>query len=144
MKIEKVSETDYKLYIYFNDINQLNMGEKIKIIIKKLQKKLKLKGYYKVIACSKEFGLFLQLIKIEDSLYRNTLDLRIITDNDLDIYFKTKDYFVIKTLNTIKYYDKYFYGLVDNSFDKILEKVEYGEFIFGNDVVDYLENAIAI
>ena len=59
------------------------------------------------------------------------LDLKIIIENEEEVYFKTEDYFLIKELNSIKYNDKYYYGLVDDSFDKILEKVEFGEFIFG-------------
>ncbi len=142
MKIEKISDTDYKLYIYFNNDEEINRSERIKKIIKKLQKKLKLKGFYKVLACSKDYGLFLHLIKIEDSFYRNNLDLRIVAEDDLDIYFKTKDYFIIESLNTIKYYDNFYYGLVDSSFDKVLEKVEFGDFVFGYDITDILENAV--
>lgn len=144
MKIERISETDYKLYIYSIEISQDNNTEGIKKTIKKMQKKLKLKGFYKVIACYKEFGLFLQLIKLDDSFYHNTLDLRITYDDDLDIYFKTKDYFILDKVNTIKYYDNFYYGLVDNCYDWLIEKVEFGEIIFGYDINELLDNAIVI
>lgn len=144
MKIEKISNTDYKLYIYSNKLDEKNLNDDIKLIIKKVQKKLKLKGFYKVIACFKSCGLFLHLIKMEDSFYKNTLDLRIVIEDDLDVYFKTSDYFILKTLNKIKYFENCFYGLVDDSFDELIEKVEFGDFIFGYDVAELLENAIVI
>ena len=57
MKIEKINDTDYKIYYYKNIINEKSLYEDIKEIIKKIQKKLKLHGFYKVIAINKKVGL---------------------------------------------------------------------------------------
>ncbi|MBQ3297371.1 MAG: hypothetical protein IJG97_01050 [Bacilli bacterium] len=129
MKIDKIGPNDYQLYI-FKDNKELSEQE-VRELLKKLQDKLKLKGFYRVIVCNKKIGTFIELLKIEDSYYKRVLDLKIIIENEEEVYFKTEDYFLIKELNSIKYNDKYYYGLVDDSFDKILEKVEFGEFIFG-------------
>ena len=129
MKIYKIGPNDYQLYI-FKDNKELSEQE-VRELLKKLQDKLKLKGFYRVIVCNKKIGTFIELLKIEDSYYKRVLDLKIIIENEEEVYFKTEDYFLIKELNSIKYNDKYYYGLVDDSFDKILEKVEFGEFIFG-------------
>lgn len=144
MKIEKVSDTDYKLYIYNCKIDEKNINEEIKFIVKKFQRRLKLKGFYKVLTSLKRYGLFLELKKIEDSFYRDTLDLRITLSDDLDVYFKTTDYFVVEKMNTIKYFDKYYYALVDDSFEEIIEKVEFGDFVFGLDVDEMLNSSVVI
>ena len=128
MKIEKINDTDYKIY-YYKSIDNKSLYDEVKELIKKIQKKLKLKGFYKVIVINKNIGLFIELKRIEDSLYRNTLDLKIeIVDSE--VYYKTTDYFVIKNYSNIKYKDGMYYCIVDDSFDEILEKVEFGDFVF--------------
>ena len=128
MKIERLNESDYKIY-YYKSIDNKVLYDEVKDLIKSVQKRLKLKGFYKALVINKNIGLFIQLKKIEESFYKNTLDLKI-EIKDLDVYYKTEDYFVIKGLSNIKYKDGMFYCVVDESFDKILEKVEFGDFIF--------------
>ncbi len=128
MKIERLNESDYKIY-YYKSIDNKVLYDEVKDLIKSVQKRLKLKGFYKAIVINKNIGLFIQLKKIEETFYKNTLDLKI-EIKDLDVYYKTEDYFVIKGLSNIKYKDGMFYCVVDESFDKILEKVEFGDFIF--------------
>lgn len=128
MKIERLNESDYKIY-YYKNIDNKALYDEVKELIKGIQKRLKLKGFYKAIVINKNIGLFIQLKKIEETFYKNTLDLKI-EIKDLDVYYKTEDYFVIKGLSNIKYKDGMFYCVVDESFDKILEKVEFGDFIF--------------
>ena len=133
MKISKISDSEYKVYIYNYELNKDTFDDDIKKNLKLLQKRLHLKGFYKVIAYYMKYGLFLDIILLEESKYKNTIDFRIIRGED-DIYFKTKDYFIISNSSLIKYYDGYYYGLVDDSFDEVLEKVEYGDFIIGCDL----------
>ena len=129
MKIEKINDTDYRIYYYKNIIDEKSLYDDIKEIIKKIQKKLKLHGFYKVIAINKKIGLFLELKRLEDSFYKNTLDLKI-EIKDSDIYYKTTDYFIIKNMPNIRYKDGMYYCIVDDDFDEMLEKVEFGDFIF--------------
>ena len=86
----------------------------------------------------------MEVKKIEDSFYRDTLDLRIIVSKDMDVYFKTIDYFLIEKMNVIKYFDKYYYALVDDFFDEIIEKVEFGDFVFGLDIDEMLSSSVVI
>ncbi len=144
MKIDRISDTDYRLYIFADKIDKDIVSDEIKKIVKKLQKKLKLRGFYKVITSLKDCGLFLQLVKIEDSFYRDTLDLRIVFEDDLNVYFKTNDYFIVDCSNIIRYFDENYYALVDDSFEKIIEKVEFGDFVFGSDVDEMLNYSLVL
>lgn len=132
MKIEKINETDYKIYYYKNKLDEKSLYNDIKELIKKIQKKLKLNGFYKVIAINKKVGLFIELKRLEDAFYKNVLDLKIEIKDD-NIYYKTTDYFVIKDLRDIRYKDGMYYCIVDDDFDEILEKVEFGDFVFDLD-----------
>ncbi len=132
MKIEKINETDYKIYYYKNKLDEKSLYNDIKELIKKIQKKLKLNGFYKVIAINKKVGLFIELKRLEDTFYKNVLDLKIEIKDD-NIYYKTTDYFVIKDLRDIRYKDGMYYCIVDDDFDEILEKVEFGDFVFDLD-----------
>lgn len=128
MKIEKINDTDYRIYCY-GVIEDNNLYDSIKKLIKKIQKRLKLSGFYKVIAINKNIGLFMELKRLEDSFYKNAVDLKI-EIKDADVYYRTTDYFMIKDLSHIKYKDGMYYCIVDESFDGILEKVEFGDFVF--------------
>ncbi len=132
MKIEKINETDYKIYYYKNKLDEKSLYNDIKELIKKIQKKLKLNGFYKVIAINKKVGLFIELKRLEDAFYKNVLDLKIEIKDD-NIYYKTTDYFLIKDLRDIRYKDGMYYCIVDDDFDEILEKVEFGDFVFDLD-----------
>lgn len=129
MKINKINDTDYKIYYYKSSISEESLYDDIKELIKRIQKRLKLKGFYKVLVIIKKIGLFIELKRIEDSFYKNTLDLKIEVI-DSNVYYKTTDYFIIKNLSNIRYKDGMFYCVVDDSFDEILEKVEFGDFVF--------------
>lgn len=133
MKIENINERDYKIYYYKNRLDEKSLYDDIKELIKKIQKKLKLNGFYKVIAINKNVGLFLELKRLDDSFYKNILDLNIEIKED-NIYYKTADYFLIKDLHDISYKDGMYYCIVDDDFDEILEKVEFGDFVFDIDI----------
>lgn len=133
MKITKLNETDYVIYLFNKDIDYYNINEEVKRIIKKIQKLLKLKGFYKTIVITKSIGLFIKLIKLDDSFYKNTLDLKI-EIRDEDIYFKTDDYFKINDLSKVVYLDGEYYCKVDDSFDEMIEKVEFGNFVFIDEI----------
>lgn len=143
MKIEKISDGNFKIYIYIKQ-NCDDLEKEIKKIIKKLQKKLKINGFYKVICIEKKYGLFLELIKVEDAYYKSTLDIRVIFDKESKVYFKTKDYFLLDNRFEINYLDGYFYGLADYFGDKLLEKVEFGDLVFGSSLEELLGDSYVI
>lgn len=141
MKINKLNDNLYKIY-YYKDINS-DLYEEVKRIIKSIQKKLKLNGFYKVLVISKKIGLFIELRKINNNFYKDMVELKI-DIKDYNVYFKTTDYFVIKDLSNIRYKDEMYYCVVDESFDEILEKVEFGDFIFGYDIDDIISKTYVI
>ena len=134
MKIERINDTDYKIYYYKNEIDENAIYDEVKCIVKSIQKRLKLHGFYRIIVVYKKIGLFLILKMLEDTFYKDTLDIKI-EIKDLDVYYKTTDYFIIKGYSNIRYKDGMYYCKVDSSFDKILEKVEFGDFIFDFDTI---------
>lgn len=141
MKIERISDSDYIVY-YYEKYDKDNIFDSVKNIIKKLQNKLNLKGFYKITYSNKKVGLFIKVTKFEESYYRSTLDLKIV-DEDFDVYFKTNDYFIVNKASVVKYYDRNYYALVDDFFEEILEKVEFGNFVFGSDL-DVLSKSVVV
>ena len=148
LKIESYGKNDYKIFInssYTKDLNYLNKDEVIifiKKFIVKLKNKLSLRGFYKIRVYPKgKIGMFLDVIKLDDIDLTNNLDLRVMIMYDEDFYFETDDYDVIKDCNDIRYVDGLFYCVVDDSFDRLLEKVEFGKFIYGKDVIKLLNNS---
>lgn len=130
MKIEKLSKTDYFIYLY--EINNQEI-ETIKNILKKLPKRININGYYRAQIIKKKIGVFLKLIRLEDSYYDNTLDFRFI-NRDENIYFKTKNIDLLTYFEKVIYYNTYYYGLLDNELDnsKIMNIIEFGSFVLEN------------
>ena len=142
MKIERISHTDFLIYDYSSFILE-DKKSCVKEIIEKIRSRLSLKGFYRVRFSVKKIGIFLQIQKIEDSFYPDTLDLKI-EEASFDVYYGTEDYFLIDSFFPVRYFDGKYYCLVDDSFDKILEKVEFGDFIFGEKLEEVLKKSILI
>jgi len=140
MRIEKTSETDFKIYIYADIMNTDDLLHDTGRFIKSLKKKLHLIGFYKVLVCKKKFGIFIILEKLEDSYYKGALDLKVVVLDELDVYFKTEDYFILKENQNIRFLDSYYYVLIDDYFDFSYDKFEFGDFVFGYDISKLLEN----
>ena len=143
LRIESYGKNDYKIFInssYTKDLDYLNKDEVIgfiKLFILKLKNKLSLRGFYKIRVYPKnKIGIFLDITKLDDIDLSNNLDLRVMIRYDEEYYFETDDYDVIKECNDIRYMDGLFYCVVDDSFDRILEKVEFGRFIYGKETCD--------
>lgn len=148
LRIESYGKNDYKIFInssYTKDLDYLNKDEVIgfiKLFILKLKNKLSLRGFYKIRVYPKnKIGVFLDITKLDDIDLSNNLDLRVMIMYDEEYYFETDDYDVIKECNDIRYMDGLFYCVVDDSFDRILEKVEFGRFIYGKEVINLLNNS---
>lgn len=150
MKIEALTKDNYrffinKLLIKINLENKEDIIDYVKEIILKKKKTLNLRGFYKVIVyVNKKCGLFMELVKLEDSNYFNNLDLRVIVNLEADVYFETEDFFLIKKALEIRYNAGLFYCLVDDSFDEKFEKAEFGKYIFGDDVINMLAKSIIL
>ena len=146
MKIE-LYDNLYKIFILkLDSLDDKNYLIKyIKDAVFKLQHLLSLTGFYKAKLYPKEkIGLFIELIKVDEVSFSGSLDLRVYVIYDEDIYYKTCNYDIIKDCNNVGYIDDNFYCIVDNNFDNILSKVEFGNFIFGEDVKNIVKKIVKL
>lgn len=128
---------------YVSSLKKMDLIEEVKNIILKYRVKLRLKGFYKVkVFVNEKVGLFIEMCKIDELDYSNTLDLRILVFYDEDVYFETDDYFVLAGCEKIRFYNNKFYCDVKNV--SILGVVEFGSFIFGDEVLKMLSNSVVV
>lgn len=151
MKIEENGKGNYIIFINSEYMNKQCCSTKeekvdfIKRFMLKMKNKLKLRGFYKIkVFIHDRIGMFLEAYKLDDIDITNNLDLRVIIMSDNDFYFETDDYEIISNCNEKRYKDGMFYCIVDESFDKILEKVELGRFIYGGEVINLLNNSLIL
>lgn len=151
MRIESCGKDDFSIFIndgLIKDVIYESKDELIKFIkdfILKIRNKLGMRGFYKIRVYPQEkIGVFLDVLKLDDIDLTNNLDLRVIIMNDDKFYYETDEYERIENCNDKRYMDGLFYCVVDDSFDKILEKVEFGRFIYGKDVINLLNNSLIL
>ena len=147
MKIEVNGKDNYNIFINSNYVGNVDFFSKeeiisfIKDIIMKIKKRLRLNGFYKVkVFPQKKIGMFVELYKLDELEYSNNLDLRVVVYLDEICFFETDDYFLIEHYNNKRYMDGKFFCIVDEFFDEILSKVEFGRFIYGKEVINLLNN----
>lgn len=151
MKIEMCGKDIYNIFVnrvYIKNID-LSIREDIvkcvKEIIFRVRNRLGLRGFYKIkVFPQDKIGLFLEIIKLDDNEISNNLDLRIVVYMDEKFYFETNDFFRIENCNDKRYFDGLFYCIVDDDFDLVLEKVEFGRFIYGKEVNNLLNNSLIL
>lgn len=150
MKIEVISKDSFSIFInsLYVDItdytNKDKLVEVVKNVIKKMKNRLNLRGFYKIkVFVQEQLGLFLEVVKLEDLDYSNALDLRVIVFLDEKIYFETDDYFVIENIKKIRYHDNKYYCCVED-FNDIFPFLEFGRFIYGNEVIRMLNNSVIL
>lgn len=144
MHIESNSLDNYSIFINNNYIDLDDYSDKdsitkcVKQIVKKIQNRLNLKGFYKLkVYVAKRIGMFVDIIKIDNIGYSNGIDLRVIVYLDEDVYVGVDDYFLINYIDTIRYYNDKYYVKVDDIVD-IFSVVEFGKFIYGREVENML------
>ena len=143
MKLKRLNSTDYLVYSfdYQEDGSISSMVDKILLKVKNI---VELTGYYIVFVYPKEVGYFIHLKFMKDISYTSLFEYKINLDSSQKLYFKTEDYFLLSGFSSIYYYDGVYYGLVESSCDKILEMVEFGEFVLEFEIHDILMNSIII
>ena len=150
MRVEILSDGEISIFVSSSYKGICDCYEKeklvevVKDIVKKLKRKLKLKGFYKLkVFFNKVVGIFIRAIKIDEVEYSSVLDLRVIVYTDEDIYFETDDYFKIKDVKNVRFYNDKFYCLVDDILN-IYKVVDWGRFIYGEEVLDMLDNSCLV
>lgn len=146
MRIE-INSAD-KIFIFINILNvssteKSDLIDTVKNIIIKYRNRLKLRGFYKVkVYVNEKVGLFIDLCKIDDIDYSNALDLRVLVFYDEKVYFGTDDYFILGGCRKVRYFEEEFY--CDVSDVDVLRVVEFGHFIYGDEVLKVLEEGILV
>lgn len=145
MKIEISGKNNYNIFVNRNYVNDIDFSSKeelvkfIKKFILSIRSQLNLRGFYKVkVFPHEQVGMFVELIKLDELEFSNNLDLRVIVYLNEKIFFETDDYFVIEKCNEKRYLDGKFFCIVDDYFDSLLSKVEFGRFIYGKEVINLL------
>ena len=148
MKLEVYYNNNFDIFLNNKYLSGLDLSNKDDVIsyIKNFflnnKRKFNLCGFYKVLVyCHEMIGIFINLIKIEDCYNNDNIDLRFVVNLNSDIYFKTDDYFIIRDCNSIRYYNGYFYCLIDNLCGSIINYCELGDFIYGSNVKDLIDKS---
>lgn len=151
MRIETCGKDNFNIFINDSYVEKDVYSSKdvmidfIKKFILKIRDRLSMRGFYKIRVYPRiGVGIFLDIIKLDDIDLSNNLDLRVIIMSDEKFYFETEEYELIRECNDKRYKDGLFYCVVDNNFDKVLEKVEFGRFIYGKEVVNLLNNSLLL
>ncbi len=151
MKIELRGKDNYNIFINGALLKEVSLTDKegliqfIKKFILKIKNRLNLHGFYKVkVIPNKKIGVFLDIIKLDDLDLANTLDLRVVVFLDEPIYYETNDYELVENCNDKRYFEDKFYCIVDDCFEGILEKVEFGRFIYGKEIANILNKGLIL
>ena len=130
MKIRRINSTDYFVYLYDKDYSVLDIENDLDVIVYSLKKIIPFSGFYQIKVSIKKIGLFLKIVFLKKAFYRDTFDWKIV-DDDLDIYYQTKDYSLIKGYS-YKYHGGYYVVPVE-AIDSVLSLVEFGDFVLRGD-----------
>ena len=143
MKVEKVNDILFRVYVYSSIIKEDCLYDDVKKFLDKFQKMWKLKGFYQVSVCYTKIGTFLLIRQFEDAFYKDTFDFKIVLE-DIDIYYQTSDYFLIRSYCPLYYNDNMYYVCISNILDEFLDKLEFGEFVFGDEVSGFLKKCCIV
>ena len=148
LKIERLGEQKYLIFVNSSYLSNIECDkdkiiESVKKLLLKLRYRLSLQGFYKVkVHVGEDIGLFIDIYKIDDIEYSNSLDLRILIFYDDTFYFETVDYFVIENVDNVRYFNNKYYCLAS---DVLVDRViEFGKFIYGDEVSKMLNGSILV
>ena len=90
-----------------------------------MKKIIPFSGFYKILVSIKKIGLFLKIVFLKEAFYRDTIDWKIEV-GDFDIYYKTKNYSLIKNYSYL--FHRGYYIVSVDELDTVLSLVEFGIF----------------
>lgn len=151
MKIELVDKDSFSIFINRLYIKECDFSSKqditdvVKELVYQLKGKLHLCGFYKIkVFVHDKIGLFLDVFRLEELDYSNTLDLRIIIYFNEPIFFGVDDYFLIQDAKKIWFFDNQYYCLVDDILDQFYSLSEFGSFVYGKEAGRLLNQALIV
>ena len=141
MKIERINSKDYWIFINFFPVRQDFLLEDVKTLFLSFQKILSLKGFYKVFVYMKSVGTFFHVLYVDDSFYKDHIDLKVELKED-ELYFVTEDYSIVKDFSSIFFYHDKYYVPIEETLDLI--KMEFGYYCLKNQLSDMFQYGIRV
>lgn len=146
----KITYKDETIIFYIKD-NLIDIRDKkeLEIYLKKLivllkKKKIDIKSglYLARIYENKKFGLIIELENIEElELFNDMIDLKILIYDNVEIYLKMSDYFLIMDVDKL-YLDEYYYVNIDTIDNhKLIYLSEFCEYVYGDELESILKHA---
>ena len=139
-----ICEEDLTIYVNNKNIDfdykiKENMEDYIKKLIIKINKiyKIKISGAYQVLIYqNKNYGLIIEMNKIEElEFFPDLIDLKINIFYDSEIFMELSDYFLINNYTNIYFYnDKYYLNIKEVSLKDQLYLSEFSKYIYGDNV----------
>ena len=124
------------------DLNNLDMYMKELII--KLRRKYRkdIYGFYKVDVYVKDkIGMIIDFnLEEEIDFFRDLVDLKVVVHEDADVFLKFSDYFLFDKKKVYFFYGEYYVDIDDVSDKEFLEKFEFCDTVYGEELSDIKGN----
>lgn len=124
------------------DLNNLDMYMKELII--KLRRKYRkdIYGFYKVDVYVKDkIGMIIDFnLEEEIDFFRDLVDLKVVVHEDADVFLKFSDYFLFDKKKVYFFEGEYYVDIDDVSDKEFLEKLEFCNLVYGEELSDIKGN----
>lgn len=124
------------------DLNNLDMYMKELII--KLRRKYRkdIYGFYKVDVYVKDkIGMIIDFnLEEEIDFFRDLVDLKVVVHEEADVFLKFSDYFLFDKKKVYFFEGEYYVDIDDVSDKEFLEKLEFCDTIYGEELSDIKGN----
>lgn len=150
MKIEVIDKNSVFIFINSEYLKNSDLSSKeeivkiVKDLVIRFKNRLSLHGFYKVkVFVNKRVGLFLDIDKLEDIEFANTVDLRVIAYLDDKVFFESEDFDILPKESMIYYFNNKFYCNVDD-IPNIIKIADFGRFLYGKEVIQVMDKGIIV
>lgn len=124
------------------DLNNLDMYMKELII--KLRRKYRkdIYGFYKVDVYIKDkIGMIIDFnLEEEVDFFRDLVDLKVVVHEEADVFLKFSDYFLFNNKKVYFFEEEYYVDINDVSDKEFLEKLEFCNLVYGEELSDIKGN----
>lgn len=124
------------------DLNNLDMYMKELII--KLRRKYRkdIYGFYKVDVYIKDkIGMIIDFnLEEEVDFFRDLVDLKVVVHEEADVFLKFSDYFLFDNKKVYFFEEEYYVDINDVSDKEFLEKLEFCNLVYGEELSDIKGN----
>ena len=126
------------------DIDLDNLDMYMKELIIKLRRKYRkdIYGFYKVDVYVKDkIGMIIDFnLEEEIDFFRDLVDLKVVVHEDADVFLKFSDYFLFDKKKVYFFEGEYYVDIDDVSDKEFLEKLEFCNLVYGEELSDIKGN----